>query len=289
MKNSDQWQRILEINRKGTFYWSANCPEFSLLWLAFIGSVTWPPGYWVYHARTTYLDIQAVDEGRLVLTKGRQRTVITGPALVIIPPGEHKLSADISGSCRKRYLGIKGTVMMNNLDALNFDKVQIIRDFRGDEFDRLFRELHRMTEEKNPENIQSYSTKIYRMLLLLSHWTELCPYPEELSLAIRFIRKDFVNINSLEDICRFCNARKSTLEWQFKRYLDTTPIRYLIRTRMDFAAEQLKRTGDPIKEISERCGFSDQLYFSAVFKKYFNCSPRDYRRNREGEISDRKP
>ena len=77
------------------------------------------------------------------------------------------------------------------------------------------------------------------------------------------------------------------VEWQFKRYLDTTPIRYLIRTRMDFAAELLKRTDDPIKEISEQCGFSDQLYFSAVFKKYFNCSPRDYRRNRENETADK--
>ena len=33
-----------------------------------------------------------------------------------------------------------------------------------------------------------------------------------------------------------------------------------------------------VKEIAEKCGYSDQLYFSSAFKKHFHCSPRAYRK-----------
>jgi AraC-like DNA-binding protein len=279
VKNSDLVQRVLEINTgKKNLYWSEVCPEFSLLWLSFIGRVSWPQGYWVHHLSTAYLDIQVVDEGKLVLTRDGRQTVISAPALVVIPPGEHKLAADLSCICRKRYLGVQGTVMVNNMAALNLDKVQIIRDFRNDEFDRLFNELHQMADEKNPENVHLYSSRIYQLLLLLSHQTETAPIPAELTWAVGFIKKNFANINSLHDVCLFCNCPKSTLIWQFKRHLNTTPMQYLTEVRMNHAAKQLRNTLMPIKEIAEKCGYSDQLYFSSAFKKHFHCSPRTYRK-----------
>ena len=139
MKNQDRVQQVLEINKENTLLWHSVCGvERSLLWLRFIGSVSWPNGYWVHHPLTSYLDVQMLDEGRLILTRDGHETVIAGPALVIIPPGEHKLAADTAGVCRKRHLGIQGTVVVNNLAKLNLDKVHILPGFQNPEFDKLF-------------------------------------------------------------------------------------------------------------------------------------------------------
>lgn len=280
MKSLDQVQKILEINTgKNTVRWSSvSGAERALLWLDFIGKVSWPNGYWVHHPLTSYLDVQMLDEGRLILTRDGHETVIQGPALVIIPPGEHKLAADTTGVCRKRHLGLQGTVINNNLANLNLDKVQIIPGFRSEKFDSLFNSLLWIMQEKDPEKIPVCSTMIYELLLFLSHCTECELFPDELRWAVNFINREFGRINSLEDICLHCNKPKSSLQWQFKHFMNTTPIRYLTEVRMKHAAKLLKSTTAPIKEISEKCGYSDQLYFSSAFKKYFHCSPRAYRK-----------
>ena len=284
MKKIDQVKEILEINTgKNTVIWHPEKQaEFSLLWPAFIGSVSWPCGYWVYHPLTTYLDVQMVDEGRLILDRDGHETVITGPALVIIPPGEHKLAAGSSGVCRKRYLGIQGAVMNNNLAALHLNKVLIIPNFHSEKFEKIYRELLRIMQEKDLSQVAECSSLVYQLLLFLSHCAEGNTFPDELDWAMIFIRREFARINSLEDICLHCNKPKSTLQWQFRRYLNTTPIQYLTEVRMNCAAKLLKTTTAPVKEISEKCGYSDQLYFSSAFKKYFHCSPRSYRKINSG-------
>ena len=50
--------------------------------------------------------------------------------------------------------------------------------------------------------------------------------------------------------------------------------------RLDAACEDLKARGNPlsISEICYRRGFSDQAYFSRLFRQHYQMSPRDYRR-----------
>ncbi|WP_334392356.1 AraC family transcriptional regulator, partial [Escherichia coli] len=32
----------------------------------------------------------------------------------------------------------------------------------------------------------------------------------------------------------------------------------------------------PVKQVSESCGFSSTSYFVCLFRKYYNCTPREY-------------
>ena len=53
----------------------------------------------------------------------------------------------------------------------------------------------------------------------------------------------------------------------------------LIDIRLKKAAEYLKNSRQSIKEITDKCGFSEQNYFSKAFSKKYNCSPSEYREN----------
>lgn len=48
--------------------------------------------------------------------------------------------------------------------------------------------------------------------------------------------------------------------------------------RLDKAKEYLLTTDLSINAIAEEIGFDNEGYFSRIFKKYFGCSPREYRK-----------
>ena len=64
----------------------------------------------------------------------------------------------------------------------------------------------------------------------------------------------------------------------FKKETKMSMLEYLIDVRFRQAENLLGNSTLSIKEISNMCGFSDPLYFSALFKKYHKISPKDYRK-----------
>ena len=68
-----------------------------------------------------------------------------------------------------------------------------------------------------------------------------------------------------------------------KKYAGETFINILIRKRMDAARELIATSSLKIQEISQRCGYIDQHYFSYCFKKYCGESPNAMRRRLDRE------
>jgi len=66
-----------------------------------------------------------------------------------------------------------------------------------------------------------------------------------------------------------------------KKSTGSTFIDLLSRKRIATARELLRCSNLKIKEISEKCGYSDQHYFSYCFKKYTGMSPNACRRENE--------
>ncbi len=65
----------------------------------------------------------------------------------------------------------------------------------------------------------------------------------------------------------------------FKHSTGVPPHTYLTGLRMERAKTLLTGTNLPITEIAFQVGYESNQAFSRVFKKKFQCSPRDFRRN----------
>ena len=57
-----------------------------------------------------------------------------------------------------------------------------------------------------------------------------------------------------------------------------SPKNYILEMRVKRAAELLENTDLPMQKVGEEVGFSDQNYFSRIFKKYKGRTPSSYRR-----------
>lgn len=64
----------------------------------------------------------------------------------------------------------------------------------------------------------------------------------------------------------------------FHRTIGDSPVQYLLKYRLMQGASLLRSApAAGIAEISAACGFDDPSYFSKQFRRFYQCTPREYR------------
>lgn len=88
---------------------------------------------------------------------------------------------------------------------------------------------------------------------------------------------------SLVSLSGMLDVSPNHLSACIKKYAGETFINILIRKRMEAAQGMVCNTTLKVQEISQRCGYTDQHYFSYCFKRYCGESPNAMRRRVEKE------
>ncbi len=102
--------------------------------------------------------------------------------------------------------------------------------------------------------------------------------PEAVTKAQRFIEANLSQPIALSDIARAANVSPAYLIKLFRLHLRTTPMRYAWDARVRRGAELLIRSGLPVHEVAEQCGFQTPFHFSRLIKRRYGLSPRELRR-----------
>lgn len=87
------------------------------------------------------------------------------------------------------------------------------------------------------------------------------------------INNHYLELTSLEEIGKTCHVDPAYICRLFKRFDQQSPYQYLLRLRMNYAAELLLVSGTLVKEVADKLGFEDQFHFSRTFKKVIGLSP----------------
>lgn len=85
---------------------------------------------------------------------------------------------------------------------------------------------------------------------------------------------------TLEDIAAVAGLDTSSICRLFRRFQGTSPYQYLLRRKMNLAAEFLVETGGLVKEAALRVGFSDPYHFSRCFKAVHGVPPKSMQKHR---------
>lgn len=95
--------------------------------------------------------------------------------------------------------------------------------------------------------------------------------------ALEFIRHNFQNNISVEDIADACGLNRSYFGKIFKEAIGKSPQDFLLNYRMVKAAELLKLTKLSVGDISIAVGYDNQMHFSRAFKNIYGVSPKRWR------------
>ncbi|MFH9349534.1 helix-turn-helix transcriptional regulator [Kitasatospora sp. NPDC017646] len=100
--------------------------------------------------------------------------------------------------------------------------------------------------------------------------------PETLRRAIAFIEANADREVSLADIAAAAFVTPRALQYAFRRHLDTTPLGYLRRVRLDAAHRDLL-AADPgsatVTGIAMRWGFAHSGYFAGLYRAAYRRAP----------------
>jgi two-component system response regulator YesN len=95
----------------------------------------------------------------------------------------------------------------------------------------------------------------------------------------QFIQSNLYNSITLQDLSDKFNLTSSYICRIFKSQFNVSPMDYYMNLKIEEAKKLLHSAEDIlIKDISDTLRFSDQFYFSKVFKMYTGMSPQEYKK-----------
>ena len=106
---------------------------------------------------------------------------------------------------------------------------------------------------------------------------------ETVADVVRWMHQHLDQPTSLDGLEEISGYSAQHLNRMFHESLGVTAMQYLMRIRMQHAARLLREGRLSIAGVGRAVGFDSQFYFSRVFRKYFDASPRRWR---ETQCSD---
>lgn len=218
---------------------------------------------------------------------GNPRRKVEGAFAFISRPGLRFYYGAPSGKIRHHaYVCFKGPridrFIMGGLLELN-RRQPLIRIVNSERFIRTFRELIANIRHNPPQNYNR-AVLLLEDLLLQMHDrpTEKTEINSHLVPGLKQLETALIQNPQLEwDFFREASSLGVSyphFRRIFRQYTGTSPVNFLIKSRLQKAARLLLNSSDQICRIAEKCGMADEFYFSRIFKKYYNLPPKNYRR-----------
>ena len=99
------------------------------------------------------------------------------------------------------------------------------------------------------------------------------------------IHRSIVHLNQhvteplqLQDLAEMAGYSLSYYKQKFKQEVGITPSEYMMLQKIERAKKILTESDQSITNIAFSMGFSSSNYFCSVFKKFMDCTPKDYRK-----------
>lgn len=90
----------------------------------------------------------------------------------------------------------------------------------------------------------------------------------------------YVRLKTVAQAARECHVDQAYFSRLFRRYAQQPPHQFLLRLKMNLAAQRLHDPATLIKQVAAELGFADPFHFSRAFKRALGISPDAFRRLR---------
>jgi AraC-like DNA-binding protein len=251
------------------------------------GTVVYQPGERLAPRRLTDYEFVLMIEGRAEYRANGVSYALEPGSIVLAQPGTHEeYRWDTRHRTRHAYFhfGIKTLPPDWPLPA----EWPVVRTDDEEILAGLFRSLRNRVSRHSDwpaETPSSSDCRIVEALMELflrdTHATEARferERPEPVRLALKWMREvideDPGRSVRLSDLAGVAHVTPKHLCRVFRRAVGHPPMETYRLLRLQLSLALLARSNLSIKEVAERCGFDDALYFSRCFSRAFGSSPR---------------
>jgi AraC-like DNA-binding protein len=268
------------------FYLDLKPPRGRRLAVVCGGCESCSPDYAVERKNFPFYSIEYVARGGGELRlKHRRHTLEPGRLFSYGPGVPHRISGDPANPLVKYFVDFTGTEALALLRACKMPPGTASRVFPPGEIQGLFDEL----VASGIKGTKHSADLCAKLLACLGVKIEDSRAPLEGPAALSFttyqqcrqhIQEQFIRLKTLRQIADECHLDGAYLCRLFQRYGHESPYQFLLRLKINRAAEWLQQPGALVKQVAEQAGFADPFHFSRTFKSVLGLSPDQFRRLR---------
>jgi AraC family transcriptional regulator len=100
--------------------------------------------------------------------------------------------------------------------------------------------------------------------------------------VIEYIDRCITSRVLVADLCALVQRSEAHFSRSFRRTFGHSPHAFVVRRRVELAAQYMLQTDAPLSDIALRCGFVDQAHLCKHFRKVTAETPAAWRRARRG-------
>ena len=108
-------------------------------------------------------------------------------------------------------------------------------------------------------------------------------YSREIALCCKYVSIHLYEPIHIKDLEQVANMNRRSLSIKFKKETGQSIPEYVLKRKLNEAGYLLRTTDMTISEISYLLSFSSQSYFTQLFQKEYQVTPKEYRKNVESE------
>jgi len=244
------------------------------------------PDYAIHRHTFPFHSIEYVVRGRGTLKlKGRVHALQPGSLFSYGPGISHDISSNPAGPLVKYFVDFSGRKAGALLRSCALAGGRISRIFPAYELQAVFDELIHCGLKGTRYSVSAGEKLLECLALRIAGARAPAEGRETLAFATYqqcrgHVEQHFWRLKTLQQISAECRLNHSYLCRLFRRYDHQSPYQYLLRLKMNLAAELLRQPAALVKQVAEETGFEDPFHFSRAFKAVFGLSPDAFRRLR---------
>lgn len=227
------------------------------------------------------VEFVAAGEGTVVLA-GRSSPLVPGSVFSYGPGVPHEIRTDPRRRLTKYYVDFTGREGERRLAAARLLPGACLRTSRPDEIRDLFEVLQQAGLAQSASSGQVCGELVGVLLTKLAERARPGDAADEQPRATFEAFKQLLDERrqSLRSVAEAAAAFGISVAYAcrlFQRFDSMSPYQYLLRQRMNLAAEMLADPQVLVRDVASRLGFADQYQFSRAFKRVLGLPPTEVR------------
>lgn len=222
--------------------------------------------------------VEYVLSGKGYLTaNGKKYSFTAGDCILMKHHSHYKLDPDETDPPEKIWICVLGTLPDILMDAYGLNGDTLIS--HADIKDELM-QIHSIAKQNMDTAAAApiFHSAVIKMSAALGNMPKTAGKSEISDKVYEIINKNVFGDLCLDDIAAKFFMSKVQLIRVFKHDFGVTPYRYFLMRKIDVAKELLRDTNMSVKSIGEKLSFSDEHYFSKIFKRIAGTPPGKYRK-----------
>lgn len=140
--------------------------------------------------------------------------------------------------------------------------------------------FERIPSEKSITNITKafkVSTQLDEDDLIIKMLDGVKKHYNYVEFVKEYVAKNYMNDVSFLDLAKVAHVSRGYLSSLFKKEVGCSFPEYLVKFRVNKAAEIINKENIQLSDLAPLVGYKDYVQFSKMFKKYKGCSPKQYK------------